>query len=128
MIRRPDRPRPTSRARPAGPPPTPAARRIIRLNNGFQLLFNLLWWMPVFYAYQREAGLSDGQIFGIQSIYYVAFCLFEIPTGIVADRIGARNCLRAGAVVMTAANLAPVLTPRTRASSSTSWPSPPAVP
>ncbi len=90
---------------------TPRARRIIRLNNGFQLLFNLLWWMPVFYAYQREAGLSDGQIFGIQSIYYIAFCLFEIPTGMVADRIGARNCLRAGAVVMTAANLAPVLAP-----------------
>ncbi|WP_326616161.1 MFS transporter [Streptomyces decoyicus] len=97
--------------RAAGVPLTPRARRIIRLNNGFQLLFNLLWWMPVFYAYQREAGLSDGQIFGIQSIYYVAFCLFEIPTGMVADRIGARNCLRAGAVVMTAANLAPVLAP-----------------
>ncbi|MFI9259536.1 MFS transporter [Streptomyces sioyaensis] len=93
------------------PPLTPRARRIIGLNNGFQLLFNLLWWMPVFYAYQREAGLNDGQIFGIQSIYYVAFCLFEIPTGMVADRIGARNCLRAGAVVMTAANLAPVLSP-----------------
>ncbi|MFE0515461.1 MFS transporter [Streptomyces sp. NPDC058964] len=90
---------------------TPAARRIIRLNNGFQLLFNLLWWMPVFYAYQRDAGLSDGQIFGIQSIYYIAFCLFEIPTGLVADRIGARNCLRAGAVVMTAANMMPVLEP-----------------
>ena len=29
----------------------------------------------------------------------------------MADRIGARNCLRAGAVVMTAANLAPVLAP-----------------
>ncbi|MFE4857612.1 MFS transporter [Streptomyces sp. NPDC056670] len=87
---------------------TETARRIVRLNYGFQLLFNLLWWMPVFYAYQREAGLSDGQIFGIQSIYYVAFCLFEIPTGLIADRIGARNCLRAGAVVMTAANLAPV--------------------
>ncbi|WP_309237825.1 MFS transporter [Streptomyces albidus (ex Kaewkla and Franco 2022)] len=110
MIRRLDqRLRSFSRPRSAGL--TPAARRIIGLNNGFQLLFNLLWWMPVFYAYQREAGLSDGQIFGIQSIYYIAFCLFEIPTGIVADRIGARNCLRAGAVVMTAANLAPVLTP-----------------
>lgn len=104
-------PRRASRRRGAGPPPSPRARRIIRLNNGFQLLFNLLWWMPVFYAYQREAGLSDGQIFGIQSIYYVAFCLFEIPTGIVADRIGTRNCLRAGAVVMTAANLAPVVSP-----------------
>ncbi|GAA2663798.1 MFS transporter [Streptomyces lunalinharesii] len=90
-------------------PLAPGARRIIRLNNTFQLLFNLLWWMPVFYAYQRQAGLSDGQIFGIQSIYYIAFCLFEIPTGLVADRLGARNCLRAGAVVMTAANLAPLL-------------------
>ncbi|MEU3861523.1 MFS transporter [Streptomyces sp. NPDC028722] len=99
------------RSSPPVPAPPPAARRVIRLNNGFQLLFNLLWWMPVFYAYQRDAGLSDGQIFGIQSIYYIAFCLFEIPTGIVADRIGARNCLRAGAVVMTAANLAPVLAP-----------------
>ncbi|MFE1883216.1 MFS transporter [Streptomyces diastatochromogenes] len=97
--------------RSAAPAMTPAARRIIRLNNGFQLLFNLLWWMPVFYAYQRAAGLSDGQIFGIQSIYYVAFCLFEIPTGVVADRVGARTCLRAGAVVMTAANMVPVLAP-----------------
>ncbi|MFH8570359.1 MFS transporter [Streptomyces sp. NPDC017993] len=111
MIRRLPGPRLTARQRPAGPPPTPVARRVIRLNNGFQLLFNLLWWMPVFYAYQRQAGLSDGQIFGIQSIYYIAFCLCEIPTGMVADRIGARNCLRAGAVVMTAANLVPVLAP-----------------
>ena len=86
------------RARPAS---SPAARRIIRLNNGFQLLFNLLWWMPVFYAYQRDAGLSDSQIFGIQSIYYTAFCLFEIPTGVIADRIGALNCLRAGAPTST---------------------------
>ncbi|HET9382826.1 MAG TPA: MFS transporter [Streptomyces sp.] len=92
-------------------PLTGTARRIIRLNHGFQLLFNLLWWMPVFYVYQKEAGLSDAEIFGIQSIYYVAFCLFEIPTGLIADRIGARNCLRAGAVVMTAANLTPVLSP-----------------
>nr|WP_253209058.1 MFS transporter [Streptomyces niphimycinicus] len=92
-------------------PLTAGARRVIALNNGFQLLFNLLWWMPVFYAYQRQAGLSDAQIFGIQSLYYIAFCLFEIPTGLVADRIGARNCLRAGAVVMTAANLAPVFSP-----------------
>ncbi|WP_225827738.1 MFS transporter [Streptomyces naphthomycinicus] len=97
--------------RPAQRVSSPVARRIIRLNNGFQLLFNLLWWMPVFYAYQRDAGLSDSQIFGIQSVYYIAFCLFEIPTGVVADRIGARNCLRAGAVVMTAANMAPVLAP-----------------
>ncbi|MEV5989412.1 MFS transporter [Streptomyces sp. NPDC052051] len=101
-------PRLAAASRPATTSLTGTARRIIRLNYGFQLLFNLLWWMPVFYAYQKDAGLSDGQIFGIQSIYYVAFCLFEIPTGLIADRIGTRNCLWAGAVVMTAANLAPV--------------------
>ncbi|MFD4630190.1 MFS transporter [Streptomyces sp. NPDC058284] len=107
MTPRPGRPHPAHK--PGTPHLTHTARRIIRLNYGFQLLFNLLWWMPVFYAYQKTAGLSDAQIFGIQSIYYIAFCLFEIPTGLIADRIGTRNCLRAGAVVMTAANLAPVL-------------------
>ncbi|MEU0144339.1 MFS transporter [Streptomyces sp. NPDC006288] len=101
----------SSAAAQPGAAPTETARRVIRLTYGFQLLFNLLWWMPVFYAYQKAAGLSDGQIFGIQSIYYVAFCLFEIPTGLIADRIGTRNCLRAGAVVMTAANLVPVVNP-----------------
>ncbi|MFH8791069.1 MFS transporter [Streptomyces sp. NPDC017941] len=98
---------PSGKAAPTGL--TDTARRVIHLNYGFQLLFNLLWWMPVFYAYQKAAGFSDGQIFGIQSVYYVAFCLFEIPTGLIADRIGTRNCLRAGAVVMTAANLVPVV-------------------
>ncbi|RLL69867.1 MFS transporter [Streptomyces sp. Z26] len=102
------RPPRARRPRPAATPLTATALRVVRLNYGFQLLFNLLWWMPVFYAYQKDAGLSDSQIFGIQSIYYVAFCLFEIPTGLIADRIGTRNCLRAGAVVMTLANLAPV--------------------
>jgi MFS family permease len=87
------------------------ARRVVRLNNGFQLLFNLLWWMPVFYEYQRQAGLSDGQIFGIQSIYYAAFCLLELPTGLIADRMGQRRSMQLGAAVMAAANLIPVAAP-----------------
>ncbi|WP_411104567.1 MFS transporter [Streptomyces sp. cmx-4-9] len=91
--------------------PPAAVLRVIRLNNGFQLLFNLLWWMPVFYQYQKQAGLSDSQIFGIQSIYYVAFCLLEVPTGFIADRIGQRRCMQLGAAVMTAANLLPVFRP-----------------
>ncbi|MEU3777632.1 MFS transporter [Streptomyces sp. NPDC032472] len=91
--------------------PPAAVLRVIRLNNGFQLLFNLLWWMPVFYQYQRQAGLSDSQIFGIQSVYYVAFCLLEIPTGFIADRIGQRRCMQLGAAAMTAANLLPVVSP-----------------
>ncbi|MEU6757133.1 MFS transporter [Streptomyces sp. NPDC046685] len=99
-----------TRVKPRVRPPA-AALRVIRLNNGFQLLFNLLWWMPVFYQYQKEAGLSDSQIFGIQSVYYVAFCLLEIPTGFIADRIGQRRCMQLGAAAMTAANLLPVVSP-----------------
>lgn len=89
----------------------PAAQRVIRTFNGFKLFTGLLWWLPVFYVYQRDSGLSDGQIFTIQSIYYLAFCLLEIPTGALADRFDYRRFLQAGAAVLTVANLVPVLWP-----------------
>ena len=82
--------------------------RVVRLSYGFQFFFGLLWWLPIFYSYQRGLGLSDGEIFGIQSIYYVAFCLFEIPTGMFADRFDYRKSMLAGAALLTVANLVPV--------------------
>ncbi|MFF5207846.1 MFS transporter [Streptosporangium sp. NPDC000396] len=85
-----------------------AAQRVIRTYNGFKLFTGLLWWLPIFYVYQRDSGLSDAQIFNIQSIYYLAFCLLEIPTGALADRFDYRRFLQAGAVVLTVANLVPV--------------------
>jgi len=85
-----------------------AVRRAVWLSYTFQFFFGLLLWLPVFYEYQRQIGLSDTQIFGIQSIYYIAFCLLEIPTGMVADRFDYRHCLVAGGVVLIAANLTPV--------------------
>lgn len=74
----------------------------------FQTLFNLLLWVPIFYEFQRRVGLSDPEIFAIQSVYYVAFCLLEVPTGFLADRISCRTCMILGAVTLTAANLMPV--------------------
>ncbi|MCP2202939.1 MFS transporter [Lentzea flava] len=90
-------------------PATPEVARAVRLTYGFQFFFGLLLWIPIFYEYQKQLGLSDAEIFGIQSIYYIAFCLMEIPTGMVADRFDYRTSLWLGASVLVVANAVPVL-------------------
>jgi MFS family permease len=89
-------------------PANPAVQRAVRLTYGFQFFFGLLLWVPIFYSYQKQLGMSDGQIFGIQSIYYIAFCLLEIPTGMLADRFDYRTSMVGGASVLVVANLVPV--------------------
>ncbi|MEV6523012.1 MFS transporter [Longispora sp. NPDC051575] len=91
--------------------PAPAVRRVVGLTYGFQFFFGLLVWVPVFYSYQRLVGLSNEEILGIQSVYYLVFCLFEIPTGLLADRFDYRWSLGAGAGVLLAANLLPIAEP-----------------
>ncbi|HEY9720879.1 MAG TPA: MFS transporter [Oscillatoriaceae cyanobacterium] len=83
-------------------------RRFLWRYYGFQFFFNLLLWLPVYYDFQKRIGLNDAQIFGIQTIYYLAFCVLEIPTGHLADRWGHRSCMKLGAIVLVVANLVPV--------------------
>lgn len=83
-------------------------RDLVRLYYGFQIFFSLLLWIPIFYEYQKRIGLSDTQIFTIQSIYYTVFCLLEIPTGVLADALGYRFSLRLGAIILVAANALPI--------------------
>lgn len=84
---------------------------LVRKYIGFQTFFNLLLWVPIFYEFQKMAGLSDPEIFGIQSVYYVVFCLFEIPTGFIADRFGYRFSMALGSVVLVLANVLPLTNP-----------------
>lgn len=81
------------------------SKKLIPLFNAFQFFFSLLWWVPIFYEYQKKMGLNDSEIFKIQSIYYLVFCLLEIPTGLIADLVGYRFCLIAGAFTLVLANL-----------------------
>jgi MFS family permease len=83
-------------------------RDLVRIYYGFQIFFSLLLWIPIFYEYQKRIGLTDAQIFTIQSIYYTVFCLLEIPTGLLADALGYRFSMRLGALVLVAANLLPI--------------------
>jgi len=89
----------------------PRIARVARLYTAYQLFFGLLLWLPIFYEYQRRIGLSDPQIFSIQSLYYLAFIVFEVPTGLVADRFGYRQSLRLGAAALFFANLLPIAAP-----------------
>jgi MFS family permease len=86
-------------------------KRTIRLYIAFQFFFSLLLWLPIFYEYQKRMGLSETEIFGIQSLYYIAFCLLEIPTGMLADRLGYLLCMRLGAAALVVANVLPVAWP-----------------
>lgn len=83
-------------------------KRTVRCYYGFQFFFGLLIWLPVFYEFQKRIGLNDEQIFGIQSIYYVVFCLLAIPTGAISDRFGYRRSMRWGAALVAASNLLPI--------------------
>ena len=82
-----------------------ALRGLTRNYLAFQVFFALLFWLPVFYEVQKRLGLSETQIFGIQSFYYLLFCLLELPTGWLADRFGLIRSLRLGAVALVAAHL-----------------------
>lgn len=83
-------------------------KKVIYLYYAFQLCFSMLIWLPIFYEFQKAIGLSDTEIFRIQTIYYIAFCLLELPTGFIADRFGFRTTIILGGLTLTAANLLPV--------------------
>jgi predicted MFS family arabinose efflux permease len=84
------------------------SKKILFIYTAFQFFYSLLVWIPIFYEYQKQIGMSDVEIFHIQSIYYLVFCFLEIPTGYLADRVGYKKCLFSGAGTLILANLIPV--------------------
>lgn len=80
-------------------------KRLFFTFNAFQFFFSLLLWVPIFYEYQKRIGLTDVEIFRIQSLYYLIFCLLEIPTGYLADWMGYRTCLVLGSATLVVANI-----------------------
>lgn len=86
-------------------------RALVRQYYLFQFAFSMLFWTPVFFAFQKSIGLSDAEIFRIQSWYYLLFCVLEIPTGYFADRIGYLNSIRLGAATLVASHLVAIGSP-----------------
>ncbi len=59
----------------------------------------------------REFGISAGALGNLAALYFYSYVAMQIPTGILADTIGPRRLLSAGAIVACAGTLLFALSP-----------------
>lgn len=64
-------------------------------------LSNLVFYVPVLLLYFRAVGVSAAESFALVSIYAFVLALTDLPTGVLADALGARWTLIASALVGT---------------------------
>jgi MFS family permease len=75
--------------------------RDLRLFYLFRLLATSYLWMPISVTFMMAGrGLSWTEVMWLSAIYCGVVILVEIPTGALADRIGRRESMMAGALAM----------------------------
>ena len=80
--------------------------RDLRLFYLFRLLATSYLWMPISVTFMMAGrGLSWTEVMWLSAIYCAVVILVSIPTGALADRIGRRESMMAGAVAMVASCL-----------------------
>jgi len=79
--------------------------RNLRLFYLFRLLATSYLFVPIFMLFQAERGLSFFERLALGGIYSAVVIAVEIPTGVLADRLGRRRSMIAGALAMVASCL-----------------------
>ena len=69
------------------------ARKNIRTYYFYSTFFALIILGPVIVLYYLAKGLSFTQIMTLQSVAAISFFIFEVPTGVIADRWGRKLSL-----------------------------------
>jgi len=69
----------------------------IKLLKAYRILSSAIFLMPVAVLFFQQNGLSQTDIFLLQSIFAVTAVIFEVPSGYFADRFGRRISLIMGA-------------------------------
>ncbi|MCB0327744.1 MAG: MFS transporter [Bdellovibrionales bacterium] len=64
----------------------------LRLYPYFTVLFNTLFWTPVFFLYFNER-VALAEVFILQALYYFFVVIFEVPSGYFSDRYGRKLTL-----------------------------------
>ncbi|MDX2678191.1 MFS transporter [Streptomyces sp. NY05-11A] len=67
-----------------------AARSVTRPFYVYAVLANTLFQRGVFVLFLQQRGFSAGQVALLQTLLYLVSGLAELPTGVIADRIGRR--------------------------------------
>src|SRR5690606_8945043 len=79
--------------------------RDLRLFYVFRLLATSYLWVPVSVLFPQSRGLGFDQVMLLSAIYSGVIILVEVPTGVLADRIGRRQSMLAGSLAMLAAGV-----------------------
>lgn len=79
--------------------------RDLRLFYLFRLLATSYLWVPVSVLFPQSRGLSFEQVMLLSALYSVVIILVDVPTGALADRIGRKYSMLAGALAMVASGL-----------------------
>ncbi|MER5887188.1 MFS transporter [Streptomyces sp. NPDC001941] len=77
-----------------------AARTVARPFYAYAVLANSLFQRGVFVLFLYQRGFSVGQVALLQTLLYLVSGLAELPTGVIADRIGRRASIVIGQVLV----------------------------
>ena len=69
----------------------------LKLYPWFKFAQSLLFWQAVWFLYFQEA-LSPAAAIALYAVYDISVTLFEVPLGVVSDRLGRRKTLIAGSI------------------------------
>jgi len=99
---------------PAAQPSEPsftAADRNVGLFVAFRILFNARFYYPVFMVMFLDFGITVEEFALLNAIWAAAIVLLEVPSGALADLVGRRRLVVAGAALMVVEMLLLVLVP-----------------
>jgi len=80
-------------------------RGTLRLFYAFRLLATSYLFVPIFMLFQAARGLDFADGLALGGIYCGVVIVVEVPTGVLADRLGRRRAMFVGALAMVAACL-----------------------
>ncbi|MBP9750420.1 MAG: MFS transporter [Candidatus Peribacteraceae bacterium] len=70
--------------------------RNLKVLFAVQICMGTQFFLPVFFLFLRENGLSWREIFALEAIFTGSVMLLQIPAGMAADRYGCKKVLTAG--------------------------------